>query len=156
MTIKHSYASGSPIDQHHILPSNYPSRHALAVSDGHLRNRQPLTVSAGNSQLQILAGISTYNGSKLRSHPRPVTTQSRYAHRSAKNAAQLRREELRHLKHVRQTKNPISDQPQYRAYRQRQAQEGKREDQKWPDVLEESFLDGKLTSLHSLITIESI
>ena len=150
MTVKHSYDSGSPIDQHHILPSNYPSRHALDESDGHSRSRQPLTDSAGNTQLYVLDGLSTYNDSKLRTHRYPVPTlpyqpkrQSHHAHRPSKTAAQLRREDIRQQKHYRHIRNPIIDQPQYKAYRQRQAQEGKQDDKKWPDVLEDAFLDGK-------------
>ena len=41
--------------------------------------------------------------------------------------------------------NPIQNSPQYRAYRARQHRDGDADDQKWPDVLEDAFLNGKQT-----------
>jgi len=66
-------------------------------------------------------------------------------HRAGSNL-ESRRQSVRKQRNERYVgnQNPIYDSPQYLSYRQRQTREGSNDlDQKWPDVLEDAFLDGE-------------
>ncbi|TVY14314.1 Conidiophore development regulator abaA, partial [Lachnellula arida] len=127
----------------HTLHSNYP------VLDA---SRQPLTDSAGNSQIQGLA--STYHGSKefesradRPMYPTPTVPSS---HQSMVPSSE-RRQRQQHNQRRRQQKfsrNPIVDSGLYKAYRDRQNKDGNPEDHKWPRRLEIAFLDALIDIPH--------
>ncbi|RDL42463.1 uncharacterized protein BP5553_02442 [Venustampulla echinocandica] len=134
----------------HVVPSSYPS-HQFPLDDpsGHLRvgARQPLTDSAGNSQLHALASAGLYHDNKeLQSratrpmYPTP-TVPSLPPHQSVGQTWEQRRQRQRRRRLQRFTRNPIADSPQYQTYRKRQLRDRNGEDSKWPEVLEAAFLD---------------
>ena len=114
------------------------------------RARQPLTDAAGNAQIQALASVSLYYHDRKAIQPRvdmPMyipTVPSQSPRQPPGNTLELRRQSIRRQKHCRFTfsRNPIVKSPQYIAYRDRQTREGNAEDQKWPEVLEDAFLNG--------------
>ncbi|KAG9241400.1 TEA/ATTS domain family-domain-containing protein [Calycina marina] len=135
----------------HALPANHPS------VDSNSRILQPLSDAAGNSQYS-LASVSQYNDSKVL----PIRTPrdmpgytipagpQQHLHRQYHHVArslELRRQNTRrarYAKYMRSSgRNPIFDSQQYMSYRNRQTKESSRsdEDSKWPDVLEDAFLD---------------
>jgi transcriptional enhancer factor len=134
----------------HILPSNYPPLPTL--DDSVPRDRQPLADSTGNTRLHTLASIS--HGHDSKGYPsrldRPMysipTVPSQPARQPIANTLELRRQNTRKRRHMRFSRNPIVDSPQYQAYRARQNRDGNPDDLKWPEILEIAFLDGKYTS----------
>lgn len=67
--------------------------------------------------------------------------------RLASGSALARRHQSQHKqRRDRLIMNPIMDSPQYIAYRDRQTRDRDADDQKWPQVLENAFLEGKSTS----------
>jgi transcriptional enhancer factor len=131
----------------HILPSSY----TLPLEDlsGFSRAREPLANSAGNAQPHNLASI-LYNDSKGHRPrvERPMysipTVPSQPPRQSVGNTLELRRQSTRRQRHLRLSRNPIIESPQYQAYRARQEREGNSEESKWPPELEVAFLDGRL------------
>ncbi|KAK3695058.1 hypothetical protein B0T22DRAFT_438090 [Podospora appendiculata] len=131
-----------------------------AVEDSHglPTSRQPLRESTGNAQHQ-LERLARFQAHRLNldpllipssSMPTPpiVPTQSLG---SAYDAPSYSRLQQRHKIHVQRRRrwgsrgiNPISLAPQFQAYRKKQADKDDKSDQKWPDVLEEAFLDALL------------
>jgi transcriptional enhancer factor len=133
----------------HILSSNYPS-HPLSLDEPNgLSTRQPLADSAGNTQLQALPSAGIYYESKglqprvERSMYSMPTLPSQPARQPIGNTLEVRRQSMRKRRHIKYSRNPIVDSPQYQAYRARQAREGNSDDAKWPLTLEIAFLDGK-------------
>ncbi|KUJ08869.1 uncharacterized protein LY89DRAFT_658590 [Mollisia scopiformis] len=130
----------------HILPSNYPSQD-ISLDDSSSRDRQPLADSAGNAQLHTLASIGLNHDSKgfLPRLDRPLyaipTVPSQPARLPIGNTLELRRQHTRRRRHMRYSRNPIVDSPQYQAYRARQNRDGNADDLKWPAILELAFLD---------------
>jgi transcriptional enhancer factor len=141
--------------ERHILPSSYPSHPPPHLEI--LRLRQPLQDSAGNAQHNhMLASSNSFNGHKgiqprieqnsnlrfslptLPSQRDPQSVSSQLERRRASNRA-VRSMRTGH-------RNPIIDSPQYQAYRDRQPKSSQK-DQKWPDDLEEAFLDGMCSML---------
>lgn len=63
----------------------------------------------------------------------------------------------REQKHSKQSRNPIVNSIQYQAYRERATREGNPDDQKWPDILEDAFLDGMpfIQIRHTLLMVVS-
>ncbi|EKD18402.1 transcription factor [Drepanopeziza brunnea f. sp. 'multigermtubi' MB_m1] len=128
----------------HILPSSY----TLPLEDlsGFSRAREPLANSAGNAQPHNLASI-LYNDSKGHQPrvERPMysipTVPSQPPRQSVGNTLELRRQSTRRQRHLRLSRNPIIESPQYQAYRARQEREGNSEESKWPPELEVAFLD---------------
>ncbi|TAQ86564.1 hypothetical protein B7494_g5123 [Chlorociboria aeruginascens] len=57
---------------------------------------------------------------------------------------ELRKQSSRRMRSQRHGRNPIVDSPQYQAYRARQSREGNPDESKWPEVLENAFLDALL------------
>lgn len=131
----------------HILPSIDPSHH-FQIEDSRLR--QPLSESAGNAQIHTLASTEIhhdYKGSQpLFEGPPyalPTVPSQRQSHNIG-NTLEIRRQNTRKRRQLKFSRNPIVDSPHYRAYRERQTREGdENQDTKWPEVLEDAFLDGK-------------
>jgi transcriptional enhancer factor len=143
----------------HILPSNYSSQHTLLNSPV-TRDRQPLTDSAGNAQLHTLASLGLHHDAKgfypgldrsLYSIP---TVPSQPARQSVANTLDVRRQNTRRRRHMRFSRNPIVDSPQYQAYRARQNRDGNVDDLKWPQILEFAFLDGRPPSIVSFTLLK--
>jgi transcriptional enhancer factor len=128
-----------------ILPSSYPtdqpSRDDTSTSS---RSREPLahSDSAGNA-----TSIGLYNdnkGAQRRTDmPWMMPTVPSQPRQPIGSTLDLRRQSTRRRRHLRCSRNPIVDSPQYQAYRNRQNREGNPEDAiKWPEMLEHAFLDG--------------
>jgi transcriptional enhancer factor len=128
----------------HILPSN----HQLSQDDLNGLSRPPLLDSAGNAQLHGQAPASIYHEAKGQQHrvERSMysmpTLPSQPARQPVSNTLEVRRQSTRRRRHVKYSRNPIVDSPQYQAYRARQSREGNSDDAKWPLKLEIAFLDG--------------
>lgn len=114
------------------------------------RTRLPLTDAAGNAQIQALALVDLYHHDRKSIQPWgdmpmyiPIVP-SQPPGQPLRNTLELRRQSIRRQKQCRFTfsRNPIAKSPQYIAYRDRQTREGNAEDQKWPEVLEDAFLNG--------------
>ncbi|KAJ9151744.1 Regulatory protein abaA [Pleurostoma richardsiae] len=129
-----------PYDQsHHDLSS---SRQPLTESDGngqqqhhHHQNVGPLTLCSQASSL-------TSASPSLRSIPTPpiVPTQSVGSPYNT-TGLRLRRQHSQLQKRSKYGVNPIYLSPEFKQYRERQADKS---DQKWPDLLEDAFLDALL------------
>jgi hypothetical protein len=127
----------------HIQPSSLLSQQPPDDSTALSRARQPLSHAAGNSQQskQALTSVGVHDNSKviqLRVNMPNFTVLSQPSRKSLANTLELRRQ-----RQLRYALNPIQKSPQYRAYRARQHRDGNADDQKWPDVLEDAFLNGK-------------
>jgi len=144
-----------PMDHRsYVLPSNYPSPQlSLENPSSSSRILQPLSDTAGNSQYPALASVGHYNDAKDANTrdipgyiiPAVPIQQPPRQHRIGSNLG-FRRQSVRKQRNGRYVgnRNPIYDSPQYLSYRQRQTREGSSDvDQKWPDVLEDAFLDGE-------------
>lgn len=138
----------------HILPSqSYPSQLPLDDVNG-LSSRQPLSDAAGNAQLHALAPAGIHHERKAhqsrtesyRSMYSMPTLPSQPARPPMVNSLEARRQSTRRRRHMKHSRNPIVDSPQYQVYRARQSREGNTEDAKWPQLLEMAFLDGKRCS----------
>lgn len=134
----------------HILPSNYTSPQ-ISLDDPGFRQRRPLAEAIGNGQHQQLASVnsSEHDNKGYQPQGRPMYHQPilhSQPHRSviADATHVLRGYSLkRHKRQEKFSRNPIADVPAFKLYRERQTREGcKKEDQKWPDILELAFLDG--------------
>ena len=130
-----------------ILPS-YPSPQLEDSSTSH--TRLPLSEAAGNSQIPDLASSSHNHESKY--HPRVdisrflPTVPSQRDNQTHRRTLSQRRQAFRTKQSQRFLpggRNPILESPQYRAYRERQTRDGADADAKWPEELENAFLDGK-------------
>jgi transcriptional enhancer factor len=138
----------------HIRPTRpftYSSQLQLQL-DNLSTARQPLSNLAGNAQPHTLPLVNLHHDHKdsrpgsdrtLRSAP---TVPSQPQWRNIGSALDLRRQSIRKGRHLKFSRNPIVDSPQYKAYRERQTREEDLKDAKWPNVLEDAFLDGKLPS----------
>jgi len=137
----------------HVLPSNYQSpQPSLENHSGSSRILQPLSDAAGNSQFPAVASVSHYDDAKsahvqdMPGYNVPaVPVQPPLRQPRVGSNLDLRRQSVRKQRNERyvSNRNPIYDSPQYLSYRQRQTREGSSDvDQKWPDVLEDAFLDG--------------
>ncbi|KAF8848566.1 hypothetical protein BDZ45DRAFT_605753 [Acephala macrosclerotiorum] len=69
------------------------------------------------------------------------TVPSQPARQPIANTLELRRQNTRKRRHMRFSRNPIVDSPQYQAYRARQNRDGNPNELKWPEILEVAFLD---------------
>lgn len=131
----------------HILPSDYTHQLPLDNPSGLSRARQPLSDSAGNAQHHILASVGLYHDSKGHQPraERPMysipTVPSQPHHPPVGQSVGLRRQNTRRQRQLRFNRNPIVESSQYQAYRSRQNREGNDDDKKWPEVLEDAFLD---------------
>jgi transcriptional enhancer factor len=129
----------------HIQPSSYPSHHiSLDDLSGPSRTREVLSDTAGNVQSYALE----YHDSKgIQPLERPMysipTLPSQSARHTIGNTLQLRRQSHRKRRQHKLSVNPIVNSPQYQAYRQRQTRDGNSKDQKWPELLEDAFLEGR-------------
>lgn len=137
----------------------YPSPQLLGDDLGLSRLRQPLTDAAGNSQLQTLPLTGPYDdkGPHLRGKTPQIvpTLPSQPPRHSLGSNLELRRQSMRRRRNPRFGRNPIVDSQQYQAYRARQNREGSSDDQKWPAILEDAFLDGN-SSISSLLSTANI
>lgn len=140
-----------------ILPSNFSSQH-LDTS----KSRPPLTDSTGNAQYPTVASTSIWADYKGQHHrleyPPPTftlpTLPSQPATLPLRSSLELRRQHQRTQRELRH-RNPIVESDNYKNYRGRQVKEGNSKDQKWPDDLEELFLDGesfRAASFYSTLT----
>lgn len=133
----------------HILPSNYSSQHT-SLNSPVTRDRQPLTDSAGNAQLHTLASLGHHHDTKgfsqglERSLYSIPTVPSQPARQPVSLEMRRRQQHTRRSRHMRFSRNPIVDSPQYQAYRARQNRDGNVDDLKWPQILEFAFLDGRV------------
>jgi transcriptional enhancer factor len=140
----------------HILPSQSYPPHQLSLEDANgVSSRQPLSDAAGNAQLLALAPTGIHHERKLhpprmesyRSMYTPMPTlPSQPARPPTIHSLEARRQHTRRRRHMKFSRNPIVDSPQYQAYRARQSREGNADDVKWPPVLEMAFLDGTCCS----------
>jgi transcriptional enhancer factor len=122
-------------------PSDQPSRDDTSTIS---RSREPLahSYSAGNT---TSVGIYHDNkGAQPRADmPWMMPTVPSQPRQPTGSTLDLRRQSTRRRRHLRCSRNPIVDSPQYQAYRNRQNREGNPEDAiKWPEMLEHAFLDG--------------
>lgn len=128
----------------HILPSN----HQLSQDDPNGLSRPALLDSTGNAQLHGQAPASIYHERKghqprvERSMYSMPTLPSQPARHPVAITLEVRHQSTRRRRHVKYSRNPIVDSPQYQAYRARQSREGNSDDAKWPLDLEMAFLDG--------------
>lgn len=134
-----------------VLPSNIcPSQHTSLVNT---RQRLPLTDSAGNAQYHNVASMNTYNdrkGTRPQSPPHfiPPTLPSQPARQyPQRTALEARRAHIKDQRTQRNSRyNPILESEHYQSYRSRQPKlidDGKDDrDQRWPDDLEDLFLEG--------------
>ncbi|CAD6442009.1 4b30084b-64f8-4c6b-bf99-dc1b2099316e [Sclerotinia trifoliorum] len=141
-------------DPRNTLPSGYPSQQLqLDESSGLSRLKEPLSDSAGNAQLHELASGHIYHDNKR--HPMRGQERSMYSMPTLPsqplrppvgNTLELRKRHNRQQRFNRHSnRNPIVDSPQYQAYRARANRDGNNSsDSKWPEVLENAFLDALL------------
>lgn len=140
----------------HILSLDHTLQLPLDSPSGLSRPRQPLSDSAGNAQQHILASVGLYHDSKehLSRAERPMystpTVPSEHHRQSVGQTLELRRQGTRRQRQLRFNRNPIVESSKYQAYRARQNREGSDEDKKWPEVLEDAFLDGNTLFLSRL------
>ncbi len=152
-----SPTSGSDHGQQHTIDVRHG--HDLSSSAGG-EGRQPLQESTGNAQYNIFAalrssypqrvdGLASLSSSIPHGIPAPpmvptLPTQAlgstRYESAYAMSLQHQRSRLQLNQRRRRRAINPISLSPQYQNYRKRQKD---KEDQKWPDTLEDAFLDGK-------------
>ncbi|KAB8304444.1 hypothetical protein EYC80_003839 [Monilinia laxa] len=137
-----------------ILPSGYSSQQLqLDESSGLSRLKEPLSDSAGNAQLHELASANIYHDNKR--HPMRGQERSMYSmptlpsqplRQPVGNTLELRKRHNRQQRFNRHNnRNPIVDSPQYQAYRARVNRDGNPvSDSKWPEELENAFLDALL------------
>jgi hypothetical protein len=132
----------------YILPSNvYPP---LNSSDTP-KPRLPLTDCTGNAQYHTVATANISSDQKgLQPRPPPnfllPTLQSQPARPSHRTSLEARRSHIRSQRTHRGSRiNLIIESEHYRAYRSRQVK-GDDGDQKWPDDLEDLFLEGWLSA----------
>jgi hypothetical protein len=136
-------------EQRYVLPSNvYPSEQSTL---GPVRPRLPLSDSTGNAQYHTVATANIYNDHKgLQPRPPPNFTLPTLPSQPARqfpqrSSLEARRSQIRAQKSNRGiASNPIVESENYQLYRSRQVKEGNKDDQKWPDDLEELFLEGEL------------
>jgi hypothetical protein len=128
----------------HILSSNFPSDYSL--DDNGPRARLPLSDAAGNAQIHALASIGFYHDGETsqQSMDRPMcsipTLSSQHIRQHVGHTLEMRKQyRRRHRRHLPQ-RIPVTS-PPYEAYRERAGREGN-DDQKWPGVLEDAFLNG--------------
>jgi hypothetical protein len=128
----------------YVLPSNvYPSLNSLDTT----RLRLPLTDSTGNTQYRTVATANIYSDQKgLQPRPPPnfllPTLLSQPARPPHRTSLEARRSHTRSQRtHRGSRRNPIVESEHYQAYRSRQVK-GDDGDQKWPDDLEDLFLEG--------------
>jgi hypothetical protein len=134
----------SSMEEHrYVLPSNfYPSLNSLDT----LRPRLPLTDSTGNAQYHTVATENIYVDQKgLQPRPPPnvllPTLPSQPARLPHRTSLEARRSHIRSQRTHRGSRpNPIVESKHYRAYRSRQVKGN--DDQKWPDDLEDLFIEG--------------
>jgi len=111
------------------------------------RPRLPLTDSTGNAQYHTVATTNIYNDQKgIQPRPPPnfllPTLPSQPARPPHRTSLEARRSHIRSQRTQRGSKpNPIVESEHYQAYRSRQVK-GNDGDQKWPDDLEDLFLEG--------------
>jgi hypothetical protein len=133
------------------------SQQPLDDSSEVLRTRPPLSHTAGNSQALDSADLhDDSKATQLRMDPSNFTLPSQPPRRSLANTLELRRQSTRRQRDLRYARNPIENSPQYRAYRDRQHRDGNLDDQKWNDVLEEAFLNGRQSVLLQALKLLTI
>jgi hypothetical protein len=139
----------SSMEEHScVLPSTiYPSLNSL----DNPKPRLPLTHSTGNAQYHTVATSNIYSdrkGPQPRRQPNSIlpTLPSQPARPLYRTSLEARRSHIRSQRAYRGSiQNPILESEHYRAYRSRQVK-GDDGDQKWPDDLEDLFLEGWLSA----------
>ena len=141
---------------HFVLQSDVcPPQHA---SLGNTRPRLPLANSTGNAKYHNVASANLYNDHKgVTPQPPPNFTLPTLPSQPARQYPQRTALEARraHIKSQRIQRNsrynPILESENYQSYRSRQPKlndDGIDDrDQKWPDDLEDLFLEGSLSPL---------
>lgn len=145
-------------DSRNTLPLGHSSQQLqLDESSGPSRLKEPLSDSAGNAQLHELASVDIYHENKrhpMRSQERSMysmpTLPSQPLRPPVGNSLGLRKRHNRQQRFNRHSnRNPIVESPQYQAYRARV--DGKAVgDSKWPEILENAFLDGEYSPMTSI------
>lgn len=123
---------------------NHEGRHGVAGS------RQPLMESTGNAQhnnMRVMVRSSSYyqRAESVYSIPPSISTPPFFpGHPLGFNYGipQYSRLQQQHPGHAQGGMNPLWLSPQFQAYRKRQGEKDDKSGQKWPDMLEEAFLDG--------------
>lgn len=129
-------------EHRHIVPSNFSSQQRL-----------PLIDSNANAQYHKIDSIDIYGDQKgetghqsrleyLAPPFKIPTLHSQPASRHQLSALELRKHQYRTPQRLNRSRNPIIDSPQYQAYRSRQSSKDGPDEQKWPDDLEDLFLEG--------------
>jgi len=142
------------MDEHrYVLPSSvYPSLNSSDIP----RSRLPLTESTGNAHYHTVASANIYSNRKgLQPRPPPnfllPTLPSQPARPPHQTSLEARKSQIRSQRTYRGSKvNLIAESEPYQAYRSRQIK-GDDEEQKWPDDLEELFLEGWSLLVSSLV-----
>ncbi len=136
------------MELHQPIPqASYPSRHNLLDnSSGLAKARQPLSDSVGNAQLNTLASVGSYHDVKgLLPRERSMYSipmlPSQPSRQSIASTLEHRRHPHRQRTH-RQKYMAIAELEVYKRYREKIGRESS-EEAKWPDELEEPFLDGR-------------
>lgn len=150
-------------EQRYVLPSNvYPSLNSLDTP----RPRLPLIDSAANAKYHTVATETIYSDQKgLQPQPPPKpppnfllpTLPSQPARPPHRTSLEARRSHIRSQRAHRGSRpNPIVESEQYQAYRSRQITD--KDDKKWPDDLEELFLEGWYLRYYviSMLTITAL
>jgi transcriptional enhancer factor len=140
------------------------SRNSSSSSDSH--PRQPLSKATGNIQHSSSLVRSSYPqppslsipptlGSTYGTGPAPAYF-TRYQQQQQRY--QFHRHQQHHgpgrgVQRPQGNINPIWLSTQFQTYRKKQADKDDKSDQKWPDVLEEAFLDGTLPPTFFLLIV---
>lgn len=122
-------------------PSDQRSRDDTSTS---FRSREPLAHSDSAGNATSIGFYHDNKGAQPRANmPWVMPTVPSQPRQPIGSTLDLRRQSTRRRRHLRCSRNPIVDSPQYQAYRNRQNREGNPEDAiKWPEMLEHAFLDG--------------
>jgi hypothetical protein len=134
--------AANSMDEHRqALQFNY-TPHQLSLDAS--RPRYPLADSAGNAQAPSSI-YSDHKGALANFTPQnfslPTLPSQQVQKRPNKTALEVRKSQIRGHK-FRRNRNPIVESENYQNYRSRQTRNNPK-DVKWPDDLEDLFLDGK-------------
>lgn len=137
---------------HPVIPSHrYLHVDDYAYDAGHVvaSARHPLRESTGNAQSHGLSGLPLCHASELAlssslppTIPAPALSSQTPGSCFSIGASSQHQQIHQAQQRFRHGINPIYLSPQFAQYRDKQDQKEKDEEQKWPPVLEDAFLDG--------------
>ena len=124
------------------IPLNYASQQ---LSLDALKSRYPLADSAGNAQGPPLDNLYNYRKGALNHTPHsfslPILPSQQAQIHPNQTPLEFRKSQTQSHRFHR-SRNPIVESENYQNYRSRQTRDNVK-DMKWPDDLEDLFLDGK-------------